>query len=199
MWGLQEKSHTHIIDMIMIIKTATRWCKNIKIFTTRLCKNIEIFTRWCKNTKEPWYSDSVVSYLEEQRALVGVLHKDNYLGSFYSFHIITKGQKWSHTTRMSRSIWFQEYSLCCRASRLTKRSTWGQSPSEFRLKRSAFASHDDGHSQTHASTELNQILNFKFKMEIYDYFVVGRKTILWPGFDKGLCDCVRGCRRLLQV
>ena len=121
----------------LMIKTATRWCKNIKIFT-RWCKNIEIFTRWCKNMREPWYSDSVVSYLEEQRALVGVLHKDNYLGSFYSIHIFTKGQKCSHTTRMSRSIWFQEYSLCCRASRLTKRSTWGQSPSEFHLKRWAF-------------------------------------------------------------
>ena len=110
--------------MILIIKTATRWCKNIRIFTTRLCKNIkiftrwcknikiftrwckniEIFTRWCKNTKEPWYSDSVVSYLEEQRALVGVLYKDNFPGSFSSFHIFTKGQQWSHTTRMSRSI-----------------------------------------------------------------------------------------------
>ena len=90
--------------MTLIIKTTTRWCKKIRIFTTRLCKNIKIFTRWCKNMKEPWYSDSVVSYLEEQRALVGVLHKDNFLGSFYSFHIFTRGQKWSHTTRMSRSI-----------------------------------------------------------------------------------------------
>ena len=198
--------------MILIIKTATRWyknvkifttrwCKNVKIFTTRWCKNIKIFTRWCKNTKEPWYSDSVVSYLEEQRALVGVLHKDNYLGSLYSIYIFTKGQQWSHTTRMSRSIWFQEYSLCCHASRLTKRSTWGQSPSEFRHKRSALGKPWwwIGHSQTHTSTELNQILNSKFKMEIYDYLVVGRKINLWPGFDKGLCDCVRGCRRLLQV
>ena len=109
----------------LMIKTATRWCKNIKIFT-----------RWCKNMREPWYSDSVVSYLEEQRALVSVLHKDNYLGSFSSIHI-RKGKN-ALIQLGCRSIWFQEYSLCCRASRLTKRSTWGQSPSEFHLKRWAF-------------------------------------------------------------
>ena len=78
------------------------WMVNHSV--AQLDMQVKIFTRWCKNTKEPWYSDSVVSYLEEQRALVGVLHKDNYLGSFYSFHIFTKGKKWSHTTRMSRSI-----------------------------------------------------------------------------------------------